>query len=111
MKVPVADLIPKGNYQKSPPPRWRPATISSKPKYTYSFKSEIGTFWIRPEGDGCWSLNIADDDEIEPLGHYKSPFEAADDVYTGNTGLGMWDRRAERKAPASLMDWTKKAVG
>jgi hypothetical protein len=79
-------------------------------KFTYFYKSEIGTFWIRPEKDGGWSLNIADDDEIEPLGHYKSPFDAADDVSTGNTGLGMWDKRDGGKAPASLEEWTKKAV-
>jgi len=80
------------------------------PKCTCSFKSEIGTFWIRPETGGGWSLNIVSDDEIEPLGYYKSPFDAADDVSTGNTGLGMWDRRAEKKAPASLQEWTKGAV-
>lgn len=80
------------------------------PKRTYSFKSDIGTFWIRPERGGGWSLNIASEDEVEPLGYYKSPFDAADDVCTGNTGLGMWDKRAKRKAPATLFEWTNKTV-
>lgn len=79
-------------------------------KHTYSFKSEVGTFWIRPERGGGWSLSIADDDEFEPLGYYKSPFDAADDVSTGNTGLGMWDRRANGKVQASLQGWKKAAV-
>jgi hypothetical protein len=80
------------------------------PKSAYSFKSDIGTFWIRPERNGGWCLSIADDDEIEPLGYYKSRFAAADDVCTGNTGLGMWDKRDERKAPATLQEWMKKIV-
>jgi hypothetical protein len=41
----------------------------------------------------------------------KSRFDAADDVRTGNTGLGMWDKRTERKAPASLQGWMKKIGG
>jgi hypothetical protein len=75
-----------------------------------TFESTVGTFWIRKERDGGWCLSIADDDEVEPLGYYKSRFDAADDVCTRNTGLGMWDKRAERKAPASLFEWTKKVV-
>jgi hypothetical protein len=69
------------------------------PKYTYSFKSAVGTFWIHPEPDKRWRLSIASEDEVEPLGYYESPFDATDDVCTGNTGLGMWDRRTEGKAP------------
>ena len=63
-----------------------------------------------PGEGGGWSLNIANEDEVEPLGYYKSPFDAADDVCTGNTGLGMWDKRAKRKAPATLFEWTNKTV-
>jgi hypothetical protein len=79
-------------------------------QYVYSFKSEAGTFWIRREKDGDWSLSIADDDEVEPLGYYKSPFDAADDICNRQTGLREWDRDESGKAPASLTEWKKLVV-
>jgi hypothetical protein len=79
-------------------------------QYVYSFKSEAGTFWIRPEKDGYWSLSIASEDEVELLGYYKSPFDAADDVYSRQTGLLEWDKDVRGNVPASLMEWQKPIV-
>ncbi len=80
------------------------------PKYTYSFKSEIGTFWIRQERDKSWSLSIGDEGIIEAIGYYDSAFDAADSVHMQCTGWDGWDSRARNDAPPSLLQWTKKAV-
>jgi hypothetical protein len=79
-------------------------------QYVYSFKSEAGTFWIRREKDGDCSLSIADDDEVETLGYYKSPLDVAEDVCDRQTGLREWDRDVNGKAPASLTDFLRTTV-
>jgi len=89
--------------------RQSPATILTMPKYTYSFKSAVGTFWIRQERDKSWSLSIGDD-IIEEIGYYDSSFDAADSVHMRSTGWEEWDDRARNDAPASLDGWTKKAL-
>ena len=76
------------------------------PKYAYSFKSEIGTFWINPERNKRWSLLIGDD-IIEAIGYYDSPDDAADAVYMKTTGWDEWDD-GEDDAPMTLQQWTKK---
>jgi hypothetical protein len=57
------------------------------PKYTYSFNSEVGTFWIRQERDQSWSLSIGKD-IIEEISYFSSAFEPADNVHMQTTG---WD--------------------
>jgi hypothetical protein len=79
-------------------------------KYVYSFKSAVGTFWIRPEGKKSWSLCVGGEGMIEVLGHYDSPVSAADGVYRQCTGWGEWDRRTHNDAPTSLLLWMRKLV-
>ena len=80
------------------------------PNYVYSFKSAVGTFWIRQERDKSWSLSIGDEGIIEPIGFWDSDFEAADSVYMHCTGWDEWDRRVDNDAPATLLAWTKRIV-
>lgn len=80
------------------------------PKYVYSFKSAAGTFWIRQERDKSWSLTIAGEGDLEILGYYDSPFDAADDVQMRQTGLLDWDKSVIDDAPVTLLAWTRKAV-
>jgi hypothetical protein len=92
--------------------------LSSKPqleflpmqKYVYSFKSAVGTFWIRPERGKSWGLYIGDEGIIELLGHYDSAFAAADSVHMQTTGWDEWDRRARNDAPPTLLLWMKNPV-
>ena len=58
-------------------------------KYMYSFKSEVGTFWIRQERDKSWSLSIGDD-IIEEISYFSSAVEAADSVHMQTTGWDEW---------------------
>jgi hypothetical protein len=80
------------------------------PKYVYSFKAVVGTFWIRQEQDKSWSLSIGDEGIIEVLGYYDSAFDAADSVYAKTTGWEEWDGRSDsdNDAPATLLAWTKR---
>jgi len=69
----------------------------------YYFRSEVGIFSIRPQ-DGVaarFLLSIGD----EPLGSYRSPQAAADDVYGGVTGHYAWDVRNDPHAPTDLSEW------
>jgi hypothetical protein len=58
-------------------------------KYMYSFKSEVGTFWIRQERDKSWSLSIGED-IIEEISYFSSAAEAADSVHMQTTGWDEW---------------------
>jgi hypothetical protein len=80
------------------------------PKYVYSYKSPVGTFWIRQERDKSWSLSIGDEGIIEVIGYWDSAFEAADSVFMKTTGWDSWDRRLKQEAPAFLDGWTKRLV-
>jgi hypothetical protein len=79
------------------------------PRYVYSFKSAVGTFWIRQERDKSWSLSIGDD-IIEEIVCFDSAVEAADSVYMRSTGWEYWDGRLGNEAPATLLGWTKRLV-
>jgi len=87
-----------------------PITICPMPKYVYSFKAAVGTFWIRQERDKSWSLSIGDEGIIEVLGYYDSAFDAADSVHMQCTGWEEWDGRSDNDAPATLLAWTKTVV-
>jgi hypothetical protein len=78
-------------------------------KYVYSFKSEVGTFWIRQERDKSWSLSIGED-IIEEISYFNSAVEAADSVHMQTTGWDGWDMRAQHDAPAMLSGWTRKIL-
>jgi hypothetical protein len=78
-------------------------------KYGYSFKSEVGTFWIRQERDKSWSLSIGED-IIEEISYFSSAVEAADSVHMQTTGWDEWDVRAQHDAPATLSGWRRKLV-
>jgi hypothetical protein len=87
-----------------------PATISlMATKYTYSFKSEVGTFWIRQERDKSWSLSIGEE-IIEEIRYFSSAFEAADSVFMQTFGWDEWDTRMQHDAPATLSGWRRKLV-
>jgi hypothetical protein len=79
-------------------------------KYVYSFKSAVGTFWIRQERDKSWSLYIGDEGTIETLGNWNSAFEAADSVHMQCTGWDEWDRRVDNDAPVTLLGWKKRVA-
>jgi hypothetical protein len=78
------------------------------PTFPHAFRSVVGTFWIRQERDKSCGLSIGDEGIIEAIGYYDSAFDAADSVHMQCTGWDEWDGRAEGKAPASLLEWTKK---
>ncbi len=65
------------------------------------YKTEVGTFNIRKQFDGCWGLWL--DDGM--LGSYLSPEAAADDVYTQSTGCYEWDSLQSVTEPMDLLDW------
>lgn len=79
-------------------------------KYVYSFRSSVGTFWIRPERDKSWGLYIGGEGIVELLGYYDSAFAAADSAYMQTTGWDGWDRRKRVDVPPTLLLWSKKLV-
>ena len=82
----------------------------SMQKYVYSFRSSVGTFWIRPERDKSWGLYIGGEGIVELLGYYDSAFAAADSAYMQTTGWDGWDRRKRVDVPPTLLLWSKKLV-
>jgi hypothetical protein len=79
-------------------------------KYSYSFQSAVGIFWIRPERDKSWGLYIGGEGIVELLGYYGSAFAAADSVYTQCTGWDSWDQCKRSDAPETLLLWSRKLV-
>jgi hypothetical protein len=69
----------------------------------YFYKSNFGTFSIRPDPDqpGRWRLYI---DDLY-LGSYATAALAADDVYLCETGFGPWDDQSTVKHPEDLGEW------
>lgn len=82
----------------------------SMQKYVYSFQSEVGTFWIRPEPDKSWGLYIGGEGIVELLGYYDSAFAAADSVCMQTTGWDGWDKRNRIDAPPTLLLWSKRLM-
>lgn len=68
----------------------------------YHYRSDVGTFWIGPDGSGRFRLGIDD----ERLGSYHSPKAAADDVYSQSTGCSEWDSLLATSEPSDLSEWT-----
>lgn len=65
------------------------------------YKTNLGTFSIVPARQGGFDLWIGD----EHLGHYTTPHQAADDVYTCTTGHYPWDCLAPVTEPSGLDEW------
>ncbi|VBB07700.1 Hypothetical protein LUCI_2965 [Lucifera butyrica] len=71
----------------------------------YTYKSPVGTFWIKPDGKGNFVLGI-ENQELEV--HY-SPWVAADNVSIHVTGYPEWDKLGGIvSGPSDLSEWTKK---
>ncbi len=70
----------------------------------YTFSTDSGTFWIRPEPAARVRLGI---DNME-LKTYSSPKTAARAVAERNTGWEAWDQSAAL-APSGLEKWKRGA--
>src|SRR4051794_3114311 len=68
----------------------------------YTFSTEAGTFWVRPEPADRVRLGI---DNIE-LKSYSSPKAAARAVAGRHTGWDVWDGSAAL-APSDLEKWKR----
>ena len=69
----------------------------------YTFKTEVGTFWIRPEPAGRVQLGV----DRQRLKTYRSPKAAAADVAAQCTGFAPWDGTEQPVKPASLLRWKR----
>ncbi len=67
----------------------------------FYYKTDAGTFWIKQESNGRWTLRL----NGEALGSYNSPEQAADDVYMQATGSYEWDSKDEILEPTDLGEW------
>ena len=76
--------------------------LADHPHGIWTFRSPAGQFWIKPMPDGRFALGIDD----EPLRHYDSPIDAADDVSCCSTGCYEWDQRAVTDWPVGLCEWS-----
>jgi hypothetical protein len=65
------------------------------------YKSNVGTFWIKPDHNNRFILGINDD----ALGSYLNPIQAADDVYMCATGYWEWDKQLTVNCPTDLSEW------
>ena len=68
----------------------------------YTFSTDSGVFWIRPEPADRVRLGI----DNTQLKEYTSPKAAARAVAQRNTGWEGWDKSATR-APSSLEQWKR----
>src|SRR4051812_9449425 len=69
----------------------------------FTYKSPVGTFWIRPEPAGRVQLGL----DRRKLKIYKSPTAAARDVAMRQTGHQAWDSREGEPAPRDLHAWIR----
>jgi len=67
------------------------------------YRSPVGTFWIRQNQSGHFTLGIGD----EALGNYSSAIAAADDVFTKSTGHYDWDRLQSPDGPTDIHEWER----
>ena len=67
----------------------------------WTYRSNVGTFWIKPDGRGRFTLGLNSD----ALGSYHSAYAAADDVYMCATGYFEWDRKLSVMEPTDLGEW------
>ncbi len=70
---------------------------------TYSYVSDVGTFWIKPlpGRSGRFLLGV---DET-PLGSYLRPEDAARDVHAHRTSWREWDSLPAADEPVDLTAW------
>lgn len=64
----------------------------------WSYETTAGTFWIKQDRSGRFTLGIND----EPLGLYINPSMAADDMSAGATGYKEWDSLFTLDDPPNL---------
>lgn len=69
----------------------------------YFYKTDVGTFSIRPDPELTGGYRLYIDDEY--LGHYDNPALASDDVYLCATGWPAWDRLEVVEHPQDLDEW------
>lgn len=68
----------------------------------WTYKTDVGRFWIKQERDNRFTLGINDN----ALGSYISPEQAADDVYMCATGHWPWDKKLNVSDPVDLSEWS-----
>jgi hypothetical protein len=73
-------------------------------------KTEVGSFWIKPDKKNGWSLEIGHNGDWELLGSYSTAVAAADDVFTQHTGYSEWDDPGRSDSPTDLGEWEKKNI-
>lgn len=71
----------------------------------YTFETPVGTFLIRPIAKKTYGLLINN----YLLGSYRSPDEAAEDVYKNNSGCHEWDdcHGESQDTPVALSGWVQ----
>lgn len=67
----------------------------------WTYKTNVGTFWIKPNRNNMFTLGIDD----EALGSFSTPENAASDVYSCATGYWPWDKRLITIHPEDLSEW------
>ena len=70
----------------------------------WTYKTNIGTFWIKPAREKNRFILGIDDDA---LGSYSSAPKAADEVLTCTTGHWPWDKQITAFEPSDLTKWTQ----
>ena len=67
----------------------------------YTYKTKIGTFYIRKLTDVHWGLLF----EEELLGSFDSPASAAERVYNQASGHSEWDSVEQEAQPRDISEW------
>lgn len=72
---------------------------------SYSYKTEVGTFHIRPQRTDPSRVELWVGDEC--YGSYFSAMMAASDVHAHSTGYDEWDLAMHLDVPEDLDEWKK----
>ncbi len=67
----------------------------------YSYKTKIGTFYIRKLTGEHWGLLF----EENLIGVYSSPASAAESVYNQTTSNSEWDSLEQVTKPHDISEW------
>jgi hypothetical protein len=70
---------------------------------TYSYKTPLGMFVIRPQRTDPSRVELWCGDEC--YGSYLSASMAASDVHAHATGFSDWDMASHLEAPEDLSEW------
>jgi len=70
---------------------------------SYFLKSQIGTFWIRPQAGMRHHYRLKFNNQRLDL--YQGAWKAAEAVYQHNTGFKRWDDQKELESPPNLTGW------